>query len=180
MIIDKGVTAPGRTPRSVNKRSADPNYRRPVPKCPDNDFRSICLSCSATKKILRFLWLSKYRFLMWPSLYADERNTDWTFFVSSTVLKGAWSKRWYSIWQSANCCNNISNDTGKLSWNFWCGIDAFGLVHWVTYRLPVHITKEPFLYPPWICPFQPKMVKSCLFQVNFTSCLGIFSVNKAD
>ena len=55
LIMERGVTAPGRTPRFSIKRSAEPNESLPVPSVLCSVFRSIDLSCSATTKMLRFL-----------------------------------------------------------------------------------------------------------------------------
>lgn len=57
VIIARGVTAPGLTPRFSINLSAEPKDNLLVPSIVLSVLRSIFLSCSATKRILRFFYL---------------------------------------------------------------------------------------------------------------------------
>ena len=114
--MEKGVTAPGNTPKCSINLSGEPNDNRPISILNCNFLRSIKASWWATINTLFFLWSLKKRFLICPPPCSALKKISCILFDSLTVLNGTCSKYLYYILQLSNFFIKASDEIGKRCW----------------------------------------------------------------
>ena len=128
LIMEKGVTAPGNTPKCSINLFDEPNDNRPAPILSCKFLRSIKASWCTTINILFFLWSLKKRFFMCPPPFSALKKISCTLFESLTVLNGTCSKYLYCILQLSSFFINASDEIGKRCWK---SVDASGSLFFI-------------------------------------------------
>jgi hypothetical protein len=126
--MEKGVTAPGNTPKCSINLFDEPNDNRPTPILNCKLLRSIKVSWWATINILFFLWSLKKRFLICPPPCSALKKASCTLFDSLTVFNGTCSKYLYCTLQLSSFFINASDEIGKRCWK---STDASGSLFFI-------------------------------------------------
>ena len=126
--MEKGVTAPGNTPKCSINLFDEPNDNRPASILNCKFLRSIKASWCATINTLFFLWSLKKRFLICPPPCSALKKISCTLFDSLTVLNGTCSKYLYRILQLSSFFINASDEIGKRCWK---SVDASGSLFFI-------------------------------------------------